>query len=398
MSEFLTNTYSEMLATILEQLSTKVDASALIETFVAECSELSKDEVAAAIESLQAKGIEANQGPALAAFYTNIVEDKLRAGEINRHPPGHPARVYLEENRLTRSWLSELSQLDPSTDTARFKELFTDLQTIEKHYARKENQLFPYLEKHGWSNPSKHMWAFQDQNRAKLKSVREALDADDFARVSNEFLELESELQRMMSIEEQRLLPNAMQLLEDDDWKVMRVGDEEIGWMLAEAPPMFPALSEEELCAEAAEKSAVSAPTSNGSYHYDEGHMTPEQVNLIFRHIPVDLTYVDENDRVVFYNRGEDRVFPRSAAVIGREVKFCHPPKSVDTVLRIVEEFRNGTKDIADFWIQMKGKFIHIRYFAVRDADGTYRGVLEMSQDVTGIRELEGEQRLLDWV
>lgn len=131
--------------------------------------------------------------------------------------------------------------------------------------------------------------------------------------------------------------------------------------------------------------------------HYDEGYLTPTQVNSIFRILPVDTTYVNENDQVVFYNRGEDRVFPRSAGIIGREVKFCHPPKSVDQVLRILEEFKAGTQDIAEFWIQFKGKFIHIQYFAVRDEDRTYRGVIEMSQDVSHIRELEGQQRLLDW-
>ena len=122
-----------------------------------------------------------------------------------------------------------------------------------------------------------------------------------------------------------------------------------------------------------------------------------EQVNLMLKFLPVDLTYVDENDKVIFYNRWEDRVFPRSAGIIGREVKFCHPPKSVDQVLRILEEFKKGTKDVADFWINFKGKFIHIRYFAIRDEDKNYKGVIEMTQDVTDIKKLEGEQRLLDW-
>jgi uncharacterized protein len=131
--------------------------------------------------------------------------------------------------------------------------------------------------------------------------------------------------------------------------------------------------------------------------HYDEGYLTPEQVNSIFRILPVDITYVNENDQVVFYNRGDDRVFPRSAGIIGREVKFCHPPKSVDQVIQILDAFKAGTQDVAEFWIQFKGKFIHIQYFAVRDEDRTYRGVIEMSQDVTHIRSLEGQQRLLDW-
>ena len=125
--------------------------------------------------------------------------------------------------------------------------------------------------------------------------------------------------------------------------------------------------------------------------------MLPEQINLLLKFMPVDITYVDENDTVIFYNRGEDRVFPRSAGIIGREVKFCHPPKSVDQVLMILREFKAGRKDEAEFWIEFKGKFIHIRYFAIRDEEGAYKGVIEVSQDVTHIRSLSGERRLLDW-
>jgi hypothetical protein len=135
----------------------------------------------------------------------------------------------------------------------------------------------------------------------------------------------------------------------------------------------------------------------DGRIKLNEGWLLEDQLNLMLQFMPVDLTYVDENDIVLFYNRGDNRVFPRSAGIIGREVKFCHPPKSVDQVLMILREFKAGRKDDAEFWIEFKGKFIHIQYFAIRDEDGTYRGVIEMSQDVTHIRNLKGQQRLLDW-
>jgi DUF438 domain-containing protein len=198
-----------------------------------------------------------------------------------------------------------------------------------------------------------------------------------------------------MQVEEGRLLPNAMQLLSEEEWKEFRDGDKEIGWMFDTAPTPYP---EVEYIHPGEDTVRKKLPFGiEDKTHYDEGYLTPAQVNSIFRILPVDITYVNENDQVVFYNRGEDRVFPRSAGIIGREVKFCHPPKSVDQVLRILEEFKAGTQDLAEFWIQFKGKFIHIQYFAVRDEDRTYRGVIEMSQDVTHIRELEGQQRLLDW-
>jgi DUF438 domain-containing protein len=127
------------------------------------------------------------------------------------------------------------------------------------------------------------------------------------------------------------------------------------------------------------------------------GQLTLEQVNLIFTHLPVDLSFVDETDEVRFYSEGPERIFPRTPEVIGRKVQNCHPPKSVHMVQAILDEFRAGKQDTAEFWIEMQGKFLHIRYFAIRDRDGEYRGCLEVSQDVTGIRALEGERRLLQW-
>ena len=129
----------------------------------------------------------------------------------------------------------------------------------------------------------------------------------------------------------------------------------------------------------------------------NEGYLTPQQLDLIFRYVPFDVTFVNEKDEVVYYNKGEERVFPRSPGIIGRQVKYCHPPKSVDTVLRILDAFRTGEKDKADFWTNMEGKFVFIQYFAVRDTNGNYRGVLEITYDATRLRSLEGEQRVLDW-
>jgi DUF438 domain-containing protein len=129
----------------------------------------------------------------------------------------------------------------------------------------------------------------------------------------------------------------------------------------------------------------------------DVGALSLEQVNLLLKHLPVDVTLVDEEDKVLYYSDTKDRIFPRSRAIIGRRVQDCHPPASVHVVNRILDSFRSGHREVAEFWIQMGERFIYIRYFAVRDAAGGYRGCLEVSQDVTGIKRLEGQQRLLDW-
>lgn len=303
--------------------------------------------------------------------------------------PDHPVAIYLEENRYLKGLLAQFSQLDLEKDFQLTYNLFNQIAAVDIRYTRKENQFFPYLEKRGWFGPSQGMWQFQDGNRALIKSFRAKLEARDFIGAKNEVENLIEELYRMISVEETRLLPYALEILLPEDWESMKVGEVEIGWMHKKAQtkePAQPLQSQEELVIPA------------GVLKMSEGLMTLDQINLLLQFIPFDLTYVDENDRVIFYNRGEERVFPRSAGVIGREVRFCHPPKSVGTVLEIVEEFRSGRKDVAEFWINYKGtRTIHIRYFAIRDKDKNYRGVIEVSQDITQIKKIEGQRRLLNW-
>ena len=310
-------------------------------------------------------------------------------------PDGHPVRTYLEENLLIRDLMQQIESININEQLAFLKELFEKLSKVDLHFTRKENQLFPYLEKYGWTSPSQGMWTFHDQIRDEIKKTRDIINSEDAEAISTQMQELFRFLEQIMNVEEQRLLPRAMQMLSEEEWKEFKEGDKEIGWMFDTAPTPYPA---DTYIHPSQDTQKRKLPFGiEDKTHYDEGYLTPEQVNSIFRILPVDITYVNENDQVVFYNRGEDRVFPRSAGIIGREVKFCHPPKSVDQVIKILEAFKAGTQDLAEFWINFKGQFIHIQYFAVRDPDGTYRGVIEMSQDVTHVRELEGEQRLLDW-
>jgi len=317
---------------------------------------------------------------------------------VENLPKGHPVKVYYEEGDLIKEILNELKNTDPATDFQKYFNIFNELTNIEKRFARKENQLFPYLEKHGWEGPSQGMWSFHDNLRDNIRLINKNNEEKNIEKIKENLTYLIEGIERLMSVEDTRLFPNSMELLSEDDWKEFYVGDEEIGWMLANKPTPYPEIEEEEYIhpSEDTKERKLSFSLDN-TFHYDEGFMTPEQVNLLLQFLPVDITYVDENDKVIFYNRGEKRVFPRSKGIIGREVKFCHPPKSVHMVLRIVEEFKAGTKDVAEFWINFKGRMIHIRYFAIRDKENKYRGVIEMSQDVTEIQKLEGQQRLLDW-
>lgn len=301
---------------------------------------------------------------------------------------GHPVLTYIEENMHLKNLIFQFSNMNFAKDFQQAYNVFNEIARVEIRYTRKENQLFPYLEKRGWFGPSQGMWRFHDENRKLIKEAREKIESRSFDDIDITLKAMTDELLRMTQVEEHRLLPIALDLLTPEDWEQMKEGESEIGWMHKKNVPA-PA---------PATKDAPSAAAGlDGFLKLSEGKMNLEQINLLFQIMPFDLTFVDENDRVAFYNRGEERVFPRSAGVIGREVRFCHPPKSVDTVLQILEEFKAGRKDVAEFWINFRGKTIHIRYFAVRDADRKYRGVIEVSQDITEIKNITGEKRLLNW-
>lgn len=303
----------------------------------------------------------------------------------------HPLRLYYEENRYLKSIIEEFRKLNWQQDIQLTINLLNQLSEVNIRYTRKENQLFPFLEKRGWFGPSQGMWRFQDNNRALIKEVRTLMESGQYHQLPEKVDYMLSEIQRMIDIEELRLFPIAFDLLLPEDWIEMRNGESEIGWMNRKSS------ESQKPEASATNSQEVISSLANNLLKMNEGVLDLEQLNLIFQFMPFDITFVDENDRVRFYNRGEERVFPRSAGVIGREVRFCHPPKSVDTVLEILEEFKSGRQDVAEFWIQFKGRLIHIRYFAVRDASKKYRGVIEVSQDVTDIKNLQGEKRLLQW-
>ncbi len=257
---------------------------------------------------------------------------------VSKLSDDHPIKVYFEENLLLKKLITELSNLDLIKEYQLAYNLYNQIATVDIRYTRKENQLFPYLEKREWYGPSQGMWKFQDENRKLIKNVRTKIESGQFTDLKNDIDLMLSELVRMTQVEEMRLFPIALEILHPDDWENMKLGEAEIGWM------------HKKMSAEiSAPETETNTFTQDGFLKMNEGVMSLEQINLLLQVMPFDLTYVDENDKVIFYNRGELRVFPRSAGVIGREVRFCHPPKSVSMVLRILEEFKAGKKDTAEF-------------------------------------------------
>lgn len=322
-------------------------------------------------------------------------------------PPGHPVHTFRAENEAAERLVGELRETlaglkggigpeSEATGLTRVRALLDQLAEVELHYLRKENQLFPALEAKGFEGPTKVMWAIHDDIRDLLKAFRAALGQAqraapgqaDLAALKETGGALLTTISDMVYKEERILFPSALDLLEEQDWSRIRQGEDDVGYAFGVRPR-----------SEWRYGAAVPGTPGGGGparLPLDTGFLTVEQVNLLLRHLPLDVSFVDEHDEVRYYSEGE-RVFPRSPGVIGRKVLNCHPPKSVATVQKIVDEFKAGAKDVAEFWLTREGKFVHIRYFAVRDREGRYRGVLEVVQDVTHIRELTGERRLLDW-
>ena len=378
----------ETLKNIIKELHKGKDAESQKKKFEELIKDVAPWEIARMEQRLIAEGMPEMEIKSLCEVHVQVFKEALEQKVVPGLPAGHPVHTLMLENRAAEGILKEAEEVkDFSKEKDKLLEILGRLGQIDKHFARKENQLFPIIEAKGITGPSKVMWALHDDIRGFIKDVRKRVVDDKIEKVAIEVLA--KMVNDMIYKEEHILYPMALETLSEDEWAKVRKGEEEIGyaWIKPEAQWKTAAGSfQQPLLVEKV-----------GSLNLDTGQLTAEQVNLVMTHLPVDISFVNENDEVAYYSASPERIFPRSPGVIGRKVQNCHPPKSVGMVEKILSEFRAGTKSVADFWIQMQGKFILIKYFAVRDAEGKYRGCLEVSQDVTEIRKLEGQKRLLDW-
>jgi len=320
--------------------------------------------------------------------HVKVFQEALEHQAVPGLPAGHPVHTLMFENRACEGILREAEGIqDFVKEKDNLLSILDRLSQIDRHFLRKENQLFPILEAKGVTGPSKVMWALHDDIRGFIKDVRKRVTDNKMERVA--IAALVKMVKDMIYKEEQILFPMALETLNEEEWVKVRTGEEEIGYAWVKPETSWKASTDAMPQAFIADK--------GGSLNLDTGQLTPDQVNLMLTHLPIDISFVNENDEVAYYSATPERIFPRSPGVIGRKVQNCHPPRSMATVQKILDEFRAGNKNSAEFWIQMKGRFLLIKYFAVRDTAGAYRGCLEVSQDVTEIRKLEGQQRLLDW-
>ena len=407
MSELIDNRANRIrtLKEIIKKLHRGVPAKQVKEQLRELVQRVDSSEIAAMEQELIAEGMPVAEVQAMCDLHSQVLKELITEQKDQEVPPGHPVDTFRLENealgKTTGQMRSILAGIDRPADDSRakkllgeLKETFNSLMDVDKHYLRKENLLFSFLEHHGITGPSKVMWGKDDEVRGLLKVLGAVLkDCPAKAKLLKALLppavKALDAVEEMISKEEKILLPMSLETLTRDEWAEIWSQSPEYGWCLVE-PRTGYAPSKPAAPGKTAEikEEAIVFPT--GSLNFDH-------LRAMFAALPVDLTFVDADDRVRFFSEGQNRVFSRSKAIIGRKVQHCHPPASVDVVERIIDDFRSGRQNVAEFWIELKGRFIHIRYFALRDENGKYLGTLEVTQDATDIRALTGERRLLQY-
>ena len=327
-------------------------------------------------------------------------------------PEDHPIMCYLRENDEMRRLLKQVEELAQyPVIKNQWLELYDELHKFRLHLSRKQNQLYSILERKGFDRPTTTMWLLDDFIRDEIRDAHRLLEENK----DDEFIAMQptvvADVLDLMQKEETVLYPTSLAMIRPAEFEEMKSGDREIGFAWIQVGKEAPKAdtTKEAVPATAAAGFANELASLLGKYGFGggstpgallevaTGQMTLEQINLVYKHMPVDFSYVDENEIVRFYTDTDHRVFPRSKNVIGRDVKNCHPRTSVHLVEEIIEKFRRGEQNEVDFWINKPGLFIYIYYVAVRDEEGRFRGVLEMMQDCTRIRSLEGSRTLLSW-
>ncbi len=317
--------------------------------------------------------------------------------------PSHPVYLFKLENReiekLTahiKEWVAKAGETDVDTVKAKMKELLLKLRDIERHYTRKEQLLFPYLEKYGFMGPSKVMWGKDNEIRdlykhgvAEIENVRDRKALENF--IDTIISPLVEEVDGMIFKEENILFPTSLEKLSMDDWVDILKESDQVGYAFIEQP------AETSHLVENLKRSVIEeAVWKENAVVLPSGVLFLSQLMHIMNSLPVELTFIDQDDTVRYFTENRERIFVRTRSVIGRKVQNCHPPQSVDRVEHILKAFKEGSRDRADFWINLQGRFIYIVFFAVRDQSGNYLGTLEVTQDITELRALKGERRLID--
>jgi hypothetical protein len=408
MSELINNSKyrKEHLKELILKLHEGESAEKVRAELMATLKHIPYGEVVEVEQELIQEGLPETEILKLCDLHGEVLEGNVDLSAAKEIPEGHPVDVFKHENTEVRKVAEKASRLLETIEDVKDDEYkkyiltlqscFNDLMDIDKHYQRKEYLVFPYLEKNDITGPPKVMWGKHDEIREQLKACIELLNTPELQKQDlSDALELIffpalKALVDMVQKEEEILFPMSMDVLTTDDWWNIHKQTLEFGFALYDPQVEWKpeGLSEEN------DETSLS---SDGRLQLPSGSFTVKEIMAILNTIPADMTFVDKNDKVKYFTQGKERIFARSRSIINRDVRLCHPPGSVHIIEKILDDFKSGKASHAPFWIQMKGKFILIEYFALKDENGEYLGTLEVSQDLTNNRELEGEKRILSY-
>jgi DUF438 domain-containing protein len=408
MSELINNPGSrkELLKHMILQLHEGIAPEEIKKRMAELMSKIPYNEVVEVEQELISEGLPETEVLRLCDIHTQVLEDRIDLSGARLVPPGHPVDTFKQENRELEKVIGQLRELFSRSDELfartggeflvnKMKALFNSLMDVDKHYRRKENLLFPFLEKYGITGPPKVMWGKHDETRELLRNALNALSMQEV--LSAELIRSKIEIHLapaakaitdMILKEEEILLPMTLDKLTDADWYEICRQTNEIGYCLYD-----PKISWRPEGIEVPEEKSIEGDV----VRLPSGRFSAEELLVILNTLPVDLTFVDRDDKVKYFSQSKERIFDRNRAILGRDVRMCHPPSSVQVVNQILDDFKSGKANSAPFWIQMGGKFIHIEYFALRNERGEYLGTLEVSQDLGEKRALTGEQRILSY-
>ncbi|MGQ9583413.1 MAG: DUF438 domain-containing protein [Thermoplasmatota archaeon] len=311
---------------------------------------------------------------------------------------------FAEELGLTAAAIKRIGRADAcGKELEHIDHILEHFRESEKHYLREENALFPVMERRGITGPTAQMWAEHNEIRGvkkRLYGLAEGARGGDLRAsaggLEKTARELEAMLQSHFEKEDTVLFPMALQVISGEEWAEVERAFDEVGYCCFTPERRKKGAAEAERGGGKDVAGRGAGGAGAGAIELRTGRLTREELESMLNNLPVDITFVGADNTVRYYSDGAHRIFPRTVAIIGRAVQNCHPQKSVHIVQKILDEFRAGKRDVAEFWINLGGRVVHIRYFAIR-RDGEFLGTLEVSQDITEIKKIKGEKRLLDW-
>jgi len=364
-------------------------------------------EIADMEQQLISEGLPPEEIKKLCDVHSALFKDTLEQNEPPELVPGHPLHLLKHENDAARTVLDELGGLTQnlSAGDRDMQQTLVSLQekisffkkNLDGHFSKKENIFFPYLEKHNITGPPAVMWAVDDEIRDMIKIFISSLDKlgpgagrEQAQELGQSWEQLKDKVMEMFFKEENILTPMMKDALTETQWVEIKEELQDFG-------PSFAVADAEEWRPDVPGQTLEPGKPAEGAIALDVGTLSPLEINMILKNLPVDITFVGRDDTVRYFSLGQERIFTRTKSIIGRKVQNCHPPDSVHVVEKIVNDFKSGKHDSTEFWLELNGAFIHIRYLALRDEQGEYLGIMEVSQDITKLRALEGERRLLQY-